>query len=665
MAGHKWVLAVAGYDHMGMDLAEFAGIGNGVEEMKDGKRGREITYKVVETLHSWQKTGNTVKEDVRRAGWAFLNSDTTRLLLNELQEEWSPWDDNVRKRGGGEGDGERDGKSFERQRWEESPNPPLTSCVTPVFVYVAIQLTILQGDSVVLSSLNRGGTVENLRCWIMHQDTDRGVEGLLFAVVGKGRRVCGVQDYKSLVKTTAGLKPLPRRLKWDELGSKPKCFDLLDSQGLKELLRVIGELANLRSLDLIRTPRHFLSEQSIFPRDCTEIGHPGYGRNPQLFINYASPYSDRILTKNCATTVDSARYASCRKRMRLLETEVRERWGRDWGYHFKGGALLSIHTLEKAPQQSIKSPTMDFPKAEDEIPSAEMRFSKVGHQNDQTDKHESALRLTYDVFNYKFKSPTNRKKGEKERSRETEKKKQQQQQQRGKIKTREMDRVFSAEEISDHFWPSHASSMANSADGPNAAMNRSSSEWAFQRFLQEASAYENPPAAAAPAPPPAPPTAEPSASSTPASSSSSSSTFWSIDAPAAATSKAALSSDVAEMKALQPSGASANVPIDSNDYQAILKRRLDLACAAAAVALSRVCGLSLIFDGLCSRCDCNICRSSLQKLCGAHRTTTLDPHRHMEEKISERSLEGFLQIAPCLFASGSAQGQASPGGTQQ
>lgn len=55
-----------------------------------------------------------------------------------------------------------------------------------------------------------------------------------------------------------------------------------------------------------------------------------------------------------------------------------------------------------------------------------------------------------------------------------------------------MDRVFSVEEISDHFWPSSSSSSATtnsaSADDDNKSsskMNRSASEWAFQQFIRE------------------------------------------------------------------------------------------------------------------------------------------------------------------------------------
>ncbi|XVF31137.1 hypothetical protein REPUB_Repub16aG0119600 [Reevesia pubescens] len=46
-----------------------------------------------------------------------------------------------------------------------------------------------------------------------------------------------------------------------------------------------------------------------------------------------------------------------------------------------------------------------------------------------------------------------------------------------------MDRVFSVEEISDHFWSS--SSAATADDKTGSKMNRSASEWAFQQFLRE------------------------------------------------------------------------------------------------------------------------------------------------------------------------------------
>lgn len=126
-----------------------------------------------------------------------------------------------------------------------------------------------------------------------------------------------------------------------------------------------------------------------------------------------------------------------------------------------------------------------------------------------------------------------------------------------------MDRVFSVDENSEQFWVSPPSSSREASQ-----MNRSASEWAFQRFLQE--------------------------SSSPPSSSVS----------AAAAAAASAENDVVELKVpvdepkqTPPPIASLdpppNVPIDSQEYQAFLKSRLNLACAA--VALSRVIFLFLLF----------------------------------------------------------------------
>ncbi|XP_010274217.1 PREDICTED: light-inducible protein CPRF2 isoform X2 [Nelumbo nucifera] len=139
-----------------------------------------------------------------------------------------------------------------------------------------------------------------------------------------------------------------------------------------------------------------------------------------------------------------------------------------------------------------------------------------------------------------------------------------------------MDRVFSVGDISDQFWPpppvasppppAHSSTAQQ---GEDFKMNRSSSEWAFQRFLQEASsvAATSPPSATA-------------ASSVPPPFSS-----------AKTSERPAVGGDdeVVEIEKSQPpptlSDPSPSVPIDSEEYQAYLKSRLNLACAA--VALSR------------------------------------------------------------------------------
>ncbi|PON73830.1 Basic-leucine zipper transcription factor [Parasponia andersonii] len=131
-----------------------------------------------------------------------------------------------------------------------------------------------------------------------------------------------------------------------------------------------------------------------------------------------------------------------------------------------------------------------------------------------------------------------------------------------------MDRVFSVEEISDQFWASPPSS--NAADQAS-KMNRSASEWAFQRFLQESSVSVNSPQpqsqpqAQAPPPPPPPP-------------------------PPASSSSVADENDVVEIKVKDipnPSRgrtSASSIPVDSEEYQAFLKSKLNLACAAVAMS---------------------------------------------------------------------------------
>ncbi|KAM7251493.1 hypothetical protein ACFE04_023376 [Oxalis oulophora] len=55
-----------------------------------------------------------------------------------------------------------------------------------------------------------------------------------------------------------------------------------------------------------------------------------------------------------------------------------------------------------------------------------------------------------------------------------------------------MQRVFSVEEIPDPFWSSPPSTTVTQPDGMS-TLNRSSSEWAFQRFIQEVSAVNKSP----------------------------------------------------------------------------------------------------------------------------------------------------------------------------
>ncbi|XP_077248047.1 light-inducible protein CPRF2-like isoform X2 [Tasmannia lanceolata] len=116
-----------------------------------------------------------------------------------------------------------------------------------------------------------------------------------------------------------------------------------------------------------------------------------------------------------------------------------------------------------------------------------------------------------------------------------------------------MDRVFSVEEISDPFWASTSSKIED------AKMNRSSSEWTFQKFLQQASVSHNQ----------SPVAVSPSSS---------------------VRNKGGEDEEVIEIKEPPISNPSLDIPIDSGNYQELLKRRLNLACAA--FALTRASGVN-------------------------------------------------------------------------
>lgn len=154
-----------------------------------------------------------------------------------------------------------------------------------------------------------------------------------------------------------------------------------------------------------------------------------------------------------------------------------------------------------------------------------------------------------------------------------------------------MDRVFSVDDdIGDHFWstpptaelgvdsPTSAAAAAAAAISYSKMMNRSSSEWAFQRFLQEAAGA----AGTTTSSPPQPPTM--------ASSSSSSHQNDVVEIKDENLSTPNLNSGTAlnskPAATLFGSATPQNIHVDAEEYQAFLKSRLDLACAA--VALTRV-----------------------------------------------------------------------------
>lgn len=134
-----------------------------------------------------------------------------------------------------------------------------------------------------------------------------------------------------------------------------------------------------------------------------------------------------------------------------------------------------------------------------------------------------------------------------------------------------MDRVFSVGEISDQYWSSQpAADPPPSRPLPTAdegsKMNRSASEWAFQCFLQEAS------------------------ETSPHSSAADHDEVIEIKDPAPnQLQKLNANRDGASncnSSSISTNAGPPNIPIDSEEYQAFLKSKLHLACAA--VAMKRV-----------------------------------------------------------------------------
>ena len=144
-----------------------------------------------------------------------------------------------------------------------------------------------------------------------------------------------------------------------------------------------------------------------------------------------------------------------------------------------------------------------------------------------------------------------------------------------------MDRVFSVDEISDQFWSPPLPSGTGQVD-ESSRMNRSPSEWAFQRFFQL------------------------EAASNAASGASSAKNDGVVEikddhdsdnnrTQNAVTTNNNENNQNKEVAAKANGNTTAttsfntpppNIPIDSEEYQAFLKSKLNLACAA--VALTRV-----------------------------------------------------------------------------
>ncbi|KAG6599306.1 Light-inducible protein CPRF2, partial [Cucurbita argyrosperma subsp. sororia] len=131
-----------------------------------------------------------------------------------------------------------------------------------------------------------------------------------------------------------------------------------------------------------------------------------------------------------------------------------------------------------------------------------------------------------------------------------------------------MDRVFSVGEISDQYWSSQPAADPPPSRPPTTAdegskMNRSASEWAFQRFLQEAS------------------------ETSPHSSAADHDEVIEIKDPAPnQLQKLNANRDGASncnSSSISTNAGPPNIPIDSEEYQAFLKSKLHLACAAVAM----------------------------------------------------------------------------------
>ncbi|KAA0063610.1 hypothetical protein IC582_011754 [Cucumis melo] len=133
-----------------------------------------------------------------------------------------------------------------------------------------------------------------------------------------------------------------------------------------------------------------------------------------------------------------------------------------------------------------------------------------------------------------------------------------------------MDRMFSVGEISDQYWSSELAAATPSSRPPPPAdegskMNRSASEWAFQRFLQEAS--ETSPHSSA---------ADHGEGEVIEIKDSSFNQLQKLNTNHDGVSNC--NSTSISSNAVPP-----NIPIDSEEYQAFLKSKLHLACAAVAM----------------------------------------------------------------------------------
>ncbi|KAG1347690.1 light-inducible protein CPRF2 [Cocos nucifera] len=172
-----------------------------------------------------------------------------------------------------------------------------------------------------------------------------------------------------------------------------------------------------------------------------------------------------------------------------------------------------------------------------------------------------------------------------------------------------MERVFSVDEMADSFWaaspPSHGLPPPASTDGgPRGAMNRSPSEWYFEKFLEVAEEAAVP-STTSPAPPnPNPnPNSNPNLNPSPSPASVVASNFYGGGRKDEGRGD---DDDVIQIKAptvvaAAPvhQGPSSDPPmdVDPEEYAMLLKQRLDMYCAAVAMSRDQIRNRQRIMHG--------------------------------------------------------------------
>ncbi|XP_023529859.1 light-inducible protein CPRF2-like isoform X2 [Cucurbita pepo subsp. pepo] len=153
---------------------------------------------------------------------------------------------------------------------------------------------------------------------------------------------------------------------------------------------------------------------------------------------------------------------------------------------------------------------------------------------------------------------------------------------------RSMDRVFSVDGIADQFLSSPPRAVPTEPE-ESSKLNRSASEWSFRRFLQEASVSDS---STSPPPPPASPSPDDRSENKESGENANQilqkqSNRNEICSSSSATSRMEKIKAAESVKIGPPC-----VPSDSGDYQALLKSKLNLACAAVALCRVGILGSS-------------------------------------------------------------------------